>query len=114
MLSHWARDRSRGAKLSLEHAVQRLTADPARLYGLADRGVIAVGSKADLNLIDFDNLRLRRPEQVYDLPGGAGRLIQRSEGYIATLVAGTPTIEDGEFTGVLPGRLIRGGASAGR
>ena len=108
MLSHWARDRSRGGRLSLEHAVKRLTADPANLYGLDDRGVIAVGQKADLNLIDFGALQLHRPEQVYDLPTGAGRLIQRSDGYIATLVAGIPTIEHGEFTDALSGRLVRG------
>ena len=113
MLSHWVRDRSRGGRLSLEHAVKRITADPALLYGLDDRGVIAVGKKADLNLIDFGALQLRRPEQVYDLPTGAGRLIQRSDGYIATVVAGIPTIEHGEFTDALPGRLIRGRASVG-
>ncbi|MEZ5501818.1 MAG: amidohydrolase family protein [Halioglobus sp.] len=114
MLCHWARDRSRGARLSVEHAVRRLTADPAELYGLADRGVIAVGKKADLNLIEFGALRLRRPEQVYDLPTGAGRLIQRADGYVATIVSGMPTLENGAFTDALPGRLLRGASGPGR
>ncbi len=108
MLSHWARDRSRGPKLALEHAVRRLTQDPAQLYGLKDRGVIAAGMKADVNVIDFDGLALRRPEQVHDLPAGAGRLIQRAHGYVATFVSGVQTIDHDEITGGVPGRLVRG------
>jgi N-acyl-D-aspartate/D-glutamate deacylase len=108
MLTHWVRDRRRGRRLDLPHAVRRLTSDPAALYGLGDRGVVAPGKRADLNLIDLDRLRLLRPEQIHDLPSGAGRLVQRAEGYVATFVAGDQTIADGERTGELPGRLVRG------
>ena len=108
LLSHWVVGRTRGPRLALEHAVQRLTGDPARLYGLADRGVLQPGRRADLNLIDLDGLRLHRPEQVNDLPAGAGRLIQRSSGYEATIVAGEAILERGEPTGAMPGRLVRG------
>ena len=88
--------------------MQRLTADPAALYGLGDRGVLAPGRRADLNLIDLDALALHRPEQVNDLPAGAGRLVQRASGYVATVVAGDVTLEHGEATGARPGRLVRG------
>jgi N-acyl-D-aspartate/D-glutamate deacylase len=108
MLSHWTRDRTRGERLPLARAVRRLTCDPARLYGLNDRGVIAPGMKADVNVIDHAGIRLRRPEQVHDLPGGAGRLIQRAEGYVATFVSGVQTIDHDELTDELPGRLVRG------
>jgi N-acyl-D-aspartate/D-glutamate deacylase len=108
LLTHWARDRQRGPTLPLETVVRRLTHDPARLYGLDDRGVIAPGQRADLNLIDHDRLRLLHPEQVADLPGGAGRLIQRAEGYVATFVHGVQVLGDDEMTGALPGRVIRG------
>jgi N-acyl-D-aspartate/D-glutamate deacylase len=110
MLSHWVRGRTRGPKLTLEHAVRRLTGDPAELYGLVDRGLLAPGRKADINVIDSDGLRLVRPELVHDLPAGAGRLIQRARGYVATFVSGEQTIDHDELTGVLPGRLVRGGA----
>jgi N-acyl-D-aspartate/D-glutamate deacylase len=109
LLTHWVRDRRRGPRLPLELAVRRLTADPAALYGLDDRGVVATGRRADLNLIDADALRLRRPERVDDLPGGAGRLIQRSDGYVATLVSGEVVVHDGELTDARPGRLVRAG-----
>jgi N-acyl-D-aspartate/D-glutamate deacylase len=109
MLSHWVRGRTRGPTLTLEHAVRRLTGDPARLYGLADRGLLAPGRKADINVIDIDGLRLVRPQLVHDLPAGAGRLIQRARGYVATFVSGDQTIDDDELTGALPGRLVRGG-----
>jgi N-acyl-D-aspartate/D-glutamate deacylase len=108
MLSHWARDRTRGRKLSLEAAVRRLTGDPAELYGLGDRGVIAPGRKADINVVDLDGLKLVRPEQLHDLPGGAGRLVQRAQGYLATFVDGVQTIDHDERTDELPGRLVRG------
>ena len=108
MLSHWVQHRTRGRRLGLEHAVHRLTADPAALYGLGDRGALVPGRRADLNVIDLDGLRLHRPEQLHDLPGGAGRLVQRAAGYVATYVAGTRTIADDERTGELPGRLVRG------
>jgi N-acyl-D-aspartate/D-glutamate deacylase len=108
LLSHWVRDRTRGPRLPLELAVRRLTSDGAALYGLGDRGVIAPGMRADLNLIDLERLRLLSPEQVNDLPAGAGRLVQRSEGYVATVVGGEAVLEDGEFTGRRPGTVVRG------
>ncbi|MBW8483986.1 N-acyl-D-amino-acid deacylase family protein [Actinomadura parmotrematis] len=109
MLAHWARDRHRGPKLPLEHVVRMMTRDTAALYGLADRGTIAPGMRADLNLIDFDRVALRRPETARDLPAGGRRLLQRADGYLATFVAGVQTFADGEHTGALPGRLVRGG-----
>lgn len=112
LLSHWVRDRSRGPRIPLELAVQRLTTGPAELYGLNDRGVLAPGYKADVNLIDFDNLGIDTPEMVYDLPAGAGRMIQRANGYIATLVSGEVVVAEGELTDVLPGRLVRGPQTA--
>ncbi len=112
LLTHWARDRHRGDTLPLELVVQRLTHDPARLYGLGDRGVIVPGRKADLNLIDHDRLRLLHPELVTDLPGGAGRLVQRAEGYVATFVAGRQVLDHDEVTGELPGRVVRGRQTA--
>jgi N-acyl-D-amino-acid deacylase len=107
MLTHWARDRSRG-RLPLEVAVRKMTSDTARLYGLGDRGVLAPGYKADLNVVDYDGLRLALPEMVFDLPGGARRLVQRADGYVATVVSGEVTLERGEDTGARPGRLVRG------
>jgi N-acyl-D-aspartate/D-glutamate deacylase len=108
MLTHWVRDRSRGARLPLEYAVKRLTADAAALYGLGDRGVLAPGMRADVNVIDFDRLGLRYPERVTDLPANAGRLVQRADGYVATLVAGETVVDDGELTDARPGALVRG------
>jgi N-acyl-D-amino-acid deacylase len=108
LLTHWTRDRTRGPKLSLEWAVRRLTHDPARLYGLGDRGVLAPGMRADLNVIDFERLHLVFPEQLFDLPADAGRLVQRSEGYVETIVAGETVVADGELTDARPGRLVRG------
>jgi N-acyl-D-amino-acid deacylase len=108
MLSHWARDRQRGERLPLELVVQKMTRDSARLYGLNDRGVLAPGFKADVNLVDFDNLHLRLPELVFDLPGEARRLVQRADGYVATIVSGEVTLEGGEDTGARPGRVVRG------
>jgi len=108
LISYWTRDRTRGGRMALETAVRRLTRDPAELYGLGDRGVIEPGRKADLNVIDYGRLRLLQPEQRCDLPGGAGRLIQRSEGYVSTLVDGQEVVADGELTDARPGRLVRG------
>jgi N-acyl-D-aspartate/D-glutamate deacylase len=108
MLSHWVQGRSRGPKLALEHAVRRLTGDPAALYGLGDRGTLVAGMRADINLIDLDRLRLARPELVHDLPAEAGRLVQRAHGYVATFVNGDQTIDEDELTGSVPGRLVRG------
>lgn len=112
MLTHWTRDRKRGPKVPLEHAVHRMTQDTARVYGLFDRGVIAPGHKADFNVIDYDNLSLSRPEMVSDLPGGARRLLQRSRGYDATIVSGEIVMRYGEATAARPGRLIRGSQAA--
>ncbi len=110
MLSHWARDRDRGEKIPLESVVRKITRDTARLYGMADRGLVSPGYKGDLNVIDFENLNLQLPEMVFDLPGGARRLVQRADGYVATVVSGEVTIERGEDTGARPGRLVRGAA----
>ena len=112
MLSHWVRDRDRGPKLPVELVVQRMTSDTANLYGLRDRGLIAPGYKADLNVIDLDTVGLKLPEMVFDLPAGGRRLIQRADGYRYTLVNGQVTMRDGAPTGKLPGRLIRGEQSA--
>ena len=108
MLTHFVRDRSAGERIPLEVAVRKMTSDTARLYGLGDRGVLAPGYKADVNVIDFDRLNLRLPELVFDLPGGARRLVQRADGYVATVVSGDVTFRDGEPTGARPGRLVRG------
>ncbi len=108
MLTHWARDRDRGERLPLELVVSKMTRDTARLYGLGDRGVLAPGYRADLNLIDLDGLQLRLPELVFDLPAGARRLIQKADGYVATMVGGEVTLEHGDDTGARPGRLVRG------
>jgi N-acyl-D-amino-acid deacylase len=107
MLSHWARDRADG--LPLEFVVKKMTRDTAHLYGLEDRGVLAPGFKADLNLVDLEHLNLRLPEMVHDLPAGARRLIQRADGWKATICSGEVTFEDGVHTDARPGRLIRGG-----
>jgi N-acyl-D-aspartate/D-glutamate deacylase len=113
MLTHWARDRSRGPKLPLEHLVKKQTGDTAALYGLNDRGRIAVGLRADINVIDLDKLKLEEPRLVHDLPAGACRVLQGAEGYVATFVDGVATQRDGRDTGERPGRLVRSGSSAG-
>ena len=108
MLTHWTRDRTRGATVPLQWAVKRLTRDNAATIGLDDRGLLKPGLKADINVIDYGRLRLRAPEVVYDLPSGGRRLIQKTDGYVATLVSGRPVYREGEATGALPGRLVRG------
>ena len=112
LLTHWVRDRARGAKLSLEQAVRMQTADTADFYGLQDRGRIQVGMKADINVIDLERLRIDAPQMVFDLPAGGRRLVQRAEGYCYTLKSGEVIYEDGKETGALPGKLIRGPQSA--
>ncbi len=107
MLTHWSRDRASG-RLSVPEAVRELTSVPARVAGLADRGRIAVGYKADLNVIDHDALRLHRPVITYDLPAGGRRLDQSAEGYVATVVSGEVIAENGTPTAARPGKLIRG------
>jgi N-acyl-D-amino-acid deacylase len=111
MLAHWGRDRSRGPRLPLEHLVKRQTSETADFFGLHDRGRLAPGLRADVNLIDFEALRLHKPELVHDMPANGRRFIQRVDGYEATLVAGTPIFERGTHTGAMPGRLVRAGRS---
>ncbi|MCB1746766.1 MAG: amidohydrolase family protein [Gammaproteobacteria bacterium] len=112
MLAYMCRDRTRGARLELEFTVHKMTRDTALLYGIADRGLIAPGYRADLNVIDFDALALTDPEMVYDLPAGGRRFVQKAHGFVATVCAGEVTYEDGEHTGALPGRLLRGAIAA--
>jgi N-acyl-D-amino-acid deacylase len=107
LLTHWLRGRKRGPTLPLEYLVKKQTADTAGLYGLADRGRIAAGLRADLNVIDLENLKLHEPEIVHDLPTGAARILQSADGYAATLVNGVVTRRDGHDTGERPGRLLR-------
>jgi N-acyl-D-aspartate/D-glutamate deacylase len=107
LLAWWGRDRDHG-RLELPFLVHRQTQATARAVGLLDRGVVAPGYRADLNLIDFDALQARKPEMHHDLPAGGRRFVQPADGYVATVVAGTVTYERGEATGPLPGRLLRG------
>jgi N-acyl-D-aspartate/D-glutamate deacylase len=106
-LIHWGRDRQRGDRIELAQLVHNQTSATAGAVGLSDRGELTIGKRGDVNVIDFDNLAVDVPRMVYDLPSGAGRLQQKSTGYLATLVAGSITYENGEATDALPGRLIR-------
>ena len=108
MLTHWTRDRRRGEKLPLPWVVRAHTHDTAAAVGLNDRGLLARGYKADINLIDYDALRLHAPRVVHDLPAGGRRLVQTADGYRATIVSGEVIYRDGEPTEALPGRLVRG------
>jgi N-acyl-D-aspartate/D-glutamate deacylase len=108
LLTHWVRDRSRGARLPLEHVVSRQTRETARLYGLDDRGTLTPGMLADVNVIDLDALAILAPEMVFDLPAQGRRLIQKARGYRATVKRGQVVFEDAQPTGALPGRLVRG------
>ena len=108
LLSHWGRDRTRGPGIDLERLVRKQSADTAAAYGLLDRGVVAPGYKADLNIVDFDRLTVTPPRVVHDLPAGGRRLIQRSLGYDHTFVSGVEVSCGGEPTGERPGRLLRG------
>jgi N-acyl-D-aspartate/D-glutamate deacylase len=107
MLEHWARDRI-GQRLPIETAVRKISRDTAEVYGLLDRGVVAPGMRADLNVIDFDAVAQKMPRLVHDLPTGAPRFIQESTGYVATIAGGEVTFRNGEHTGALPGHLLRG------
>jgi N-acyl-D-amino-acid deacylase len=106
LLTHWARDR-RGAKVSLQDAVKMQTSDTAELAGFTDRGVIEVGKRADINVIDFERLALTTPHCLDDLPAGGRRLLQEATGYVATMVNGEITRRHGVDTGKRPGRLVR-------
>ncbi|HKV20582.1 MAG TPA: amidohydrolase family protein [Mycobacterium sp.] len=108
LLTHWARDRYRGDKLPLEYVVRKQSHDTAQLFGLSDRGVIEVGKKADINVIDMESITLHPARMAYDLPAGGQRLVQGASGYAATIVDGTVTRRNGVDTGARPGRLIRG------
>jgi N-acyl-D-aspartate/D-glutamate deacylase len=108
LLTHWVRDRSRGDRIPIEQVVEQQTRRTAAFYGMEDRGVIAPGMKADLNVIDFENLHIHAPEMVYDLPAEGRRLIQKVDGYRYTVCSGEVIYEDGEPTGALPGKLVRG------
>jgi N-acyl-D-aspartate/D-glutamate deacylase len=107
LLTHWARDRSRGARLPLETVVHKQAAATAAVVGLHDRGTIEVGKKADLNVVDFEHLELHQPYSVDDLPAGGRRILQDATGYVATVVSGVVTRRHGDDTGARPGRLVR-------
>ena len=106
-LIHWGRDRQRGEKIDLAQLVHNQTSATAAAVGLSDRGELKVGKRGDINIIDFNNLVLDAPRMVYDLPSKAGRLQQKSTGFLATMVKGSVTYENDEETDALPGRLIR-------
>jgi len=112
MLTYWTRDRSRGDTFPLEDIIRIQTKDTAEQYGLFDRGVLKPGMRADINVIDYDNLKMLQPKMVFDLPANGRRLLQKAEGYKATIVNGTVVLRDGEFTGELPGKLLRGPQSS--
>jgi N-acyl-D-aspartate/D-glutamate deacylase len=107
LMTHWGRDRTRGEKLPLEFLVHGQTQRNAQALGLHDRGALLPGLRADINLIDYSQLNLTRPEVIHDLPAGGRRLVQYASGYVQTLVAGQVVMESGQATGTLPGRLVR-------
>ena len=108
MLQHWVRDRKRGGRIPLARAIKRQCRDTAVLYGLEDRGLVAPGYLADLNVIDMNALRLGKPWLAFDLPAGGKRLLQKADGYVATVKSGQVTFKGGEGQGVYPGGVIRG------
>ncbi len=112
ILTHWGRDRTKGERMALEFLVRKLSRDTAEAYGLYDRGLLQPGCLADVNVIDFDHLTLHRPEAVFDLPTGGKRLVQRVDGYTHILKRGAEIFAGGEPTGLLPGRVVRGGDAA--
>ena len=107
IMTHWGRDRTRGDKMSLEFIVKSLTSSTAQAFGMFDRGELTPGMIADVNIIDFDAMRLHRPEAIFDLPAGGRRLVQRAEGYEVTIKAGEVIFRNGEHSGALPGKLVR-------
>ena len=112
MFTHWVKGRTRGERIALEEVVRMQTSDPAHLYGLTDRGVLAPGLKADINVIDLDNLKLLAPYTAFDLPTGAKRMLQKAEGLSYTLVSGEVIFQDGVVTDARPGRIVRGSTAA--
>ena len=108
MLQHWVRDRKRGGRVPLERAIKRQCRDTALLYGLEDRGLVAPGYLADLNVIDMDAIKLGKPWLAFDLPAGGKRLLQKADGYVATVKSGVVTFKGGEAQGAYPGGVIRG------
>lgn len=112
LLTHWARDRTRGARIPIEQLVHNQTQRTASFYGMFDRGLIAAGMKADINLIDLEALTIHPPEMVYDLPADARRLVQRVDGYKYTICNGEVIFKDGKDTGARPGKLVRGPQAA--
>jgi len=108
LLSHWAKGRTRGPGLPLEYVVKKQSLDTAMLYGLTDRGVIAEGKKADINIIDMNAIDISMPNMAYDLPAGGKRLLQTATGYVNTIVSGVVTRRNGVDTKARPGKLVRG------
>jgi len=108
ILTYWGRDRRKGEQMPLEFLVRKLSRDTAEAYGMNDRGLLRPGMLADVNVIDFDRLQLRRPEAVFDLPAGGKRLVQRVDGYQHIIKSGQPIFQRNEYTGALPGKLVRG------
>jgi N-acyl-D-aspartate/D-glutamate deacylase len=108
LIQHWARDRTRGEKIPLEFLIHAQTLRNAQALGMNDRGALLLGMKADINLIDFEKLDLSPPMMINDLPAGGRRLVQKAQGYMATLVSGKVVMEQGEASGELPGQLVRG------
>ena len=105
-LTYWCRDRVRGPQLALPEAVRKLTSEPAEFFGLTDRGRLAIGYHADVNVIDHGRMALGVPQMIHDLPAGGRRLVQSAHGYVATLVNGDLVSSQDAFTGALPGRLL--------
>jgi N-acyl-D-aspartate/D-glutamate deacylase len=112
LLTHWGRDRSRGDRLEVASLIAQQTRGTAEAVGFLDRGLLAPGMKADVNVIDFDGLTLHAPTMAFDLPAGGRRLLQRADGYLHTFVSGQEVYAGGEHTGALPGVLVRGAQSA--
>jgi N-acyl-D-aspartate/D-glutamate deacylase len=112
LLTHWTRDRKDGPRMPLGWAVKELSSATAAVVGLDDRGFLRPGYKGDLNVIDYDRMRLHSPQVVADLPAGGRRFMQKADGYVATVLSGEITYRDGEATKALPGRLVRGAQAA--
>jgi N-acyl-D-amino-acid deacylase len=108
-LAHWGRDHTRGERLPIELIVKKATSVPATIWGMHDRGTLSVGKRADINVIDFENLASKRPELRPDLPAGGSRFVQLATGYLATMVAGTTVRRNDQDTGARPGRGVRWG-----